>query len=48
MMTGSWYGGAMFGAMMGMLVMGGLSTKNDLPANDPPARAAEQEEDDTE
>ena len=47
-MTGSWYGAGMFGAIMGLLVMGGLNATNSTAPNDPPAREAEQDDSPTE
>jgi len=40
-MTGSWYGGAFVGAMLGLLVVTGIdSTK---PTQDPQAREADED-----
>lgn len=40
-MTGSWYGGAFIGAMLGLVVLTGINSLNAEPPYDPSAREAE-------
>ncbi len=47
MMTGSWYGGAFVGAMLGLVVVTGIGSLNTAdPPHDPPARGTEPDDQD--
>ncbi|MFI4862039.1 MAG: hypothetical protein ACIAXF_15340 [Phycisphaerales bacterium JB063] len=42
-MTGSWYGGALFGGVMGLIVISGINAAGQSQP-DPEAREAEQDD----